>query len=722
MAEANTQQSILKITLDSKEAIKAIGDYQAEIGKTQKAIDSLKNVQKALDKQYEDGAISKQEYTEQSRKTADALNAETATQKALKKQMQQVEYQLQKNIQQNAESEGSLKSLRGQLSQLTAQYDSLSRAEREGAKGQELQEHIAGVYNELKKAEEGTGRFQRNVGNYTNQMVGGFDKVAGAITGMDNPIQTSIMGFKALNTASGWIGLLVNVVLALVKAFKGNEDAMNALRVAFAPLAVLGDKFTKVLQKMGEWLGKVATKVSALAKRLGLFNEVMEEEQELTAAEIALQKRRRDALVENAKAERDIADLKAKAAQKDKYNATQRIKFWEEIGEKEKEVAKREKEMAEEEYRIFKTRADRMKNDTETNDKLAELQAKAIEADSKYLAKVREVNAQLAKARKEEGAGAQQVAKEEAKQTEAAREEVNKRSELYAKEIELRLGLALKGSEEEQRLEEERLRLKYEADAEKLEAEGATDEQLFLLQAKYEQDLLDMQIRYSDERDALAFKEAGAQIEASHKAFEEQKADAEKLRAVKLATASAIGDSLANLGNIMEAFSEKDKGMAKVSKVLALAKIAIETGIATASGIAQAQSVPFPANIAAIATTLATITGGMASAVSAVKGAKFAKGGLVTGAGTGTSDSIPARLSNGEAVMTARATSMFAPLLSSMNQMAGGAAIETPAGADTAALENAIAKGMQAAQLSVSVTEIDAVRDRMDQIRSKANV
>jgi hypothetical protein len=53
----------------------------------------------------------------------------------------------------------------------------------------------------------------------------------------------------------------------------------------------------------------------------------------------------------------------------------------------------------------------------------------------------------------------------------------------------------------------------------------------------------------------------------------------------------------------------------------------------------------------------------------------YATGGLVKGAGTGTSDSIDARLSNGESVINARSTSMFAPMLSAINQAGGGIAI-----------------------------------------------
>ena len=53
---------------------------------------------------------------------------------------------------------------------------------------------------------------------------------------------------------------------------------------------------------------------------------------------------------------------------------------------------------------------------------------------------------------------------------------------------------------------------------------------------------------------------------------------------------------------------------------------------------------------------------------------KFATGGLVTGMGTSTSDSIMANLSNGESVINAKSTAMFGNLLSNINQAGGGVA------------------------------------------------
>ncbi|MDX1976459.1 MAG: phage tail tape measure protein [Pseudanabaenaceae cyanobacterium bins.68] len=50
-------------------------------------------------------------------------------------------------------------------------------------------------------------------------------------------------------------------------------------------------------------------------------------------------------------------------------------------------------------------------------------------------------------------------------------------------------------------------------------------------------------------------------------------------------------------------------------------------------------------------------------------GGGFANGGLITGRGTGTSDSILARLSNGEFVVNAKATQNYRPLLEAINGM-----------------------------------------------------
>lgn len=183
----------------------------------------------------------------------------------------------------------------------------------------------------------------------------------------------------------------------------------------------------------------------------------------------------------------------------------------------------------------------------------------------------------------------------------------------------------------------------------------------------------------------------------------------------------AISGLIGATAQVAEAFSENSKGIAKAAKFLALAEIAINTGVAIAAGIRQAQSVPYPANLVAIATTITTILANVASAVKTVKSAKFARGGLVTGSGSDTSDSIPARLSNGESVMTASATRMFAPALSAFNQIGGGVPIMSSAGGGAQMgeeyLARAVARGFaMAPRPVVSVEEINNTSERVETI------
>lgn len=66
------------------------------------------------------------------------------------------------------QQEGSITSLRAQLSRLTVSYDALGRAERNGAYGKELLGSIQTVTKELSDAEQASMRFQRSVGNYAS--------------------------------------------------------------------------------------------------------------------------------------------------------------------------------------------------------------------------------------------------------------------------------------------------------------------------------------------------------------------------------------------------------------------------------------------------------------------------------------------------------------------------------------------------------------------------
>ena len=124
--------------------------------------------------------------------------------------------------------------------------------------------------------------------------------------------------------------------------------------------------------------------------------------------------------------------------------------------------------------------------------------------------------------------------------------------------------------------------------------------------------------------------------------------------------------------------------------------------------------------VASAAALMVLIKAAFAGAKALVKG--FSTGGYVQGAGTGTSDSIPARLSNGESVMTAKATSMFSPILSAFNQLGGGVPIVTNNGGSNIGMDMlaaAVARGYQMApQPVVSVEEINRTQRRVQTIEN----
>lgn len=203
-----------------------------------------------------------------------------------------------------------------------------------------------------------------------------------------------------------------------------------------------------------------------------------------------------------------------------------------------------------------------------------------------------------------------------------------------------------------------------------------------------------------------------------------------EIEAEEIERAELLRDSTASLfsalGELIQATSEDEEEAAKRGKVLALAEIAFNTGVAIAKGVSSALSVAFPASIPAIVSTIATVLSNIATATSIVNSAKFAEGGLVTGEGTGTSDSIPAMLSNGESVMTARTTAMFAPVLSAFNQMGGGVPIGLAYGGTSMGeemLARAFARGASALPNPVvGVQEITRVANRVQVLEDLANV
>lgn len=704
MAEGTTTK-VLRIEVDSSQAVQAMADYSALIEETKKREDALKKAIK------EQGDESGQLAVE----LAKLKSERTAYTRALAESSKEV----QNNIKQQKGAEGSLKSLRAQLSNLTKKYDELSKAEREGALGKDFQGQINAITKELKGAEEGTQRFYRNVGNYAGSLGGLFGKLQSdakaAIPGIE------ALGFKS-QSSFGWISVVVGALVGLIGFFKkavtSSEELSMRSSEMFAFLKTGAVQLQNLLQSIGNtllnWTQSVFDLVekgqrlwAKLRGKEAEYNQQLSERKKL-ALELTKQQKEENAITleqrnineQNANSELKIAKLRAQAADKVTFSARQRVQFIKEAADEERRVSERNYNLAKREYELAKSRAALAGNSAEENEALSQAYTNMIQQETAYFNKVRELNAQVAEATNQAVAAEMKLASERKKAQDELLRDFGQFLSITADEM---------GADIDKINEDYLLGYKNRIAEAKLLGQNT-----LALEVEAKKAELDTLHQLEEESDA-EFK--ARQLAAQQAYVDAKKRLADYEVQVEVGKWNAIGGAMNALSNLLGQFSEESKAAAIASKAIALGEIAIKTGVAIAGGVSQAMSVPFPANIAAIATTVATVLANIATAVSTVKSAKFSTGGYVSGGGTATSDSIPAMLSNGESVNNARATSMFAPLYSSLNQMGGGVPIVATQTASQVQgedmLARAFAKGMSEANIRVGVDEITRVQNRV---------
>lgn len=249
------------------------------------------------------------------------------------------------------------------------------------------------------------------------------------------------------------------------------------------------------------------------------------------------------------------------------------------------------------------------------------------------------------------------------------------------------------------------------------------DWQLKLLQMEQEAELATIEGN-EELKNAVRLKYAKQMVDA-----QKQYADAQVQ--IEMDKYNAIASITGSLAEALGAFGESNKELVILQRTLAVAEVLIAQAVAIANAVKKATTDPTNFSvwqmIAAIGTSVAAVTGAIASAFSALDGAKFARGGYISGAGTSTSDSIPVRVSNGESVMNANTTAMFSGLLSSLNQLGGGVPIQAQKTASSVRgedmLARAVAKGV--AMLPnpvVSVQDINRGQRQVEVMNERATL
>ena len=136
-----------------------------------------------------------------------------------------------------------------------------------------------------------------------------------------------------------------------------------------------------------------------------------------------------------------------------------------------------------------------------------------------------------------------------------------------------------------------------------------------------EGEIIAIQQEGRDKEIAILEEHAKKQKAIEDKAVADVKKAEEDKKKLRMDGMTAAGSILGAIDQLVAASGNNSKEAVALQKTLAVAQIAIDTAKAIVGAIAQAQSVPFPGNIAAIATGVAAVIAGIASAVTTLNSA-----------------------------------------------------------------------------------------------------
>lgn len=609
---------VIDIQLDEQGVAEKLAQVNREMA-------TLKSTNQQLRKDVRDGNKTWEE-------VSTTLAENEAKLKTLKAEQSALSGQVAQSTAKNREFGSSLKEQSALLNDLRNRYQSLSEAQRNSAGGKEMLRQIQDLDAKMKSADGSIGLFQRNVGDYANQVAkisGLFGSAGGAASSLTGKLGlvTKGMGALAATPLIGVLTLLITIIQKAAAAMKGSEEQtmrwretmavfeplLNAVKNGLSAFAAILIDTVQVaingvtaavngLAKAADWVGRVFGADWGLSRKTEELKAQAAAQRELTKAENEYVINKRAWGIETAKIDRDVADLRAKAADKENYTSQQRLDFLQQAIDKETEKATKEKELAEENLRLLRIRAEQTENDAEMNDKLAQAEIAVVQADTQLNRTKREMVAQMSELHnkiRQEGVAAWNAYKEKLKE---AREEMGR---LIATLPTLE---ALEKARQDQAANI----------AKAIETLSKAEEQMTVAIREVEQmpDISDKFEPSALEKFAAAYQRTSETIQETSQALSSS-----------FGSVASMYEQMAN----DESKSEEERAKAaQAAKRWSALQIAANAGTAVAKGVASAMDTPFPANIGAIATTLAAILAAIAQA-KALAAEGHAHGGVVGG-------------------------------------------------------------------------------------------
>ena len=497
---------------------------------------------------------------------------------------------------------------------------------------------IASIGAAFTQSEEGQNKFNKLMG------------VLGSITGnlldvLSNLGKSLISVFENPKKAIEDFAKLIKD--NITTRFEGLAELIPALGKAISLLFEL--KFKEAAKVAANATAKVVLGVEnvvektqdAIKATLDFTNELKEEAK--IAAKIADDRAKanlieRKNIVERAKANRENADLRFKAEQRDKFSVEERIKFLEEASAIEEEITSKEIEAARLRFEAKKAENKLSKSTKDDKDEEAQLEARLIELETSKLRMQKRLQTSLTTFRNEEKAAAKQriaeaqavidsnkkiadeaivaenkrIATIEALQNAADIKEAEKQDKQY------NLLQELQNTAEEQEL----FKLSQQYDA-KFELAMGNAELEKALEEQQQIDAAAIEDKYNQQEVTRLEKIEAEKLRIKTEAADEQKINDDAARADNLAAEqqmqdlkrSAVQTGLTSISQLTKAFageSEREQKKAfEINKAVSIASTLIQTYQAAQGAYLSQLSIPTPdAPIrAAIAAGIATTAG-----------------------------------------------------------------------------------------------------------------
>ena len=383
---AENKNVLFTLNVDASKSIQSMAQLEKSIASVNAQIAEYQKKQK------EGKALTEEE-------TAELIRLKE-TKKALQK-----EYSDQSRAVQNEIISEQLykDTLKGLCAELSTAKDKLRAMKDAGSPEWQKQAAEVNELNEkIKDMEAQYGVHTRNVGNYAESFMTAFGQMGGSAGKIINPLKNVTSGLKAMSATPviAILGVLVNIVTALISKLKSSEDNLNAVTKSMSAFGVITDGITALCQGLGKAIAWIAEGLMNVLDKLGLVSEAMKQRQAIAEAEIQLARQERETIVENADAELEAARLRAKVSEKTKYTEEERLGFLKQVGKIESEIADRAYQDAKLEYEIIKAKNSLTESSAEEKKQEAEAYAKMVKAQTDYFNKTKEINAQIVEAQK----------------------------------------------------------------------------------------------------------------------------------------------------------------------------------------------------------------------------------------------------------------------------------------------------------------------------------